>query len=85
MFRFTQLVEALEDLQKGLLGNFFGVLRAAAHQPAKVKHLRTEVLDELLEGVGLSGEQRASQPGFHQRIHAPIVAPGGFGLVCRGL
>ena len=75
--RLAQLVEALEDLEQGLLGDFFGVLGAAAHQPAVVKDLGAEVLDEPLEGIGLAGQQRACQSGFHQLVHAPIVAPGG--------
>ena len=33
------------------------------------------MLDELFEGIRLSGEQRASQFGFRQFVHAPIVTP----------
>ena len=62
-FRFAQLVEALEDLEQGLLGDLLGILGTAADQPAVVEDLGAEVLDELFEGIRLAGEQRARQSG----------------------
>ena len=71
--RLAKLVEVVEDLEQGLLRDLFGILWTAADQPAVVKYLGAEVLDEFLEGIRLSGEQRASQVRLALFIHAPIV------------
>ena len=59
-----------------VLGDLFGVLRAAAHEPAIAKDLGAEMLDEGLERLGLAGEERACQRGFVKSVQTPIVARG---------
>lgn len=63
-FGLAKLVETLEHFQQCLLRHFFGIFSLAAHQPAVVKDLRTEVVDETVESIRFAGDQPPGKFNF---------------------
>ena len=72
MFRVAKLTDAREYLEQRLLRYFFGVFGMAAHQPAIVKQLGAEVVDESFERVRRSRRQSARQTGFGFKVQARL-------------